>query len=129
MFQSQVHSKDIIVDLNYRVRWTNISHICVNLRTDSNPCSEMTGSQRHDHTLTHPAQSGDTMLSFPYYSQQVFIGIPLMLPYDSPIFVSVQSGNIDLTRSLLTSGQTPIEAVDPYGLGLLYVSFFNVKNK
>jgi hypothetical protein len=59
---------------------------------------------------------------FPYYSQQVFCRIPVILPYDSPIFVCVQNGDIDYMRTLLTSGVTSIDAVDPYGLGLLYVS-------
>ena len=44
------------------------------------------------------------------------------MPYDSQIFVSVQSGDLDGTRELLMSDFASIDAVDPYGLGLLYVS-------
>jgi len=61
---------------------------------------------------------------FPYYSQQVFSRNPAILPCDSPIFPCVRSGDIDRMRVLLTSGTTTIDAVDPYGFGLLYVSPF-----
>lgn len=63
---------------------------------------------------------------FPYASQQVFIRMPVVLPYESAIFSSVQSGDIDGMRVLLASG-VPIDAIDPYGLGLLYVSRLKVK--
>lgn len=67
-------------------------------------------------------------LSFPY-SQQIFSRIPVLLPYESPIFECVQNGDIDGMRRLLTSGTTSIDAVDPYGLGLLYVGVsFNIRS-
>lgn len=47
------------------------------------------------------------------------------IPYDSPILVCVQEGNIDGVRSLLRSGEASLNDVDPYGLGLLYVSRMN----
>lgn len=61
-------------------------------------------------------------VGFPYASQQLFNRIPVELPYESAIFTRVQCGDIDGTRALLGSGSTSIDAVDPYGLGLLYVS-------
>jgi hypothetical protein len=61
-------------------------------------------------------------MRFPYASQQLFNRIPVELPYESAIFTLVQCGDIEGTRALLTSGSTSIDAVDPYGLGLLYVS-------
>lgn len=42
-------------------------------------------------------------------------------PYESPIFVSVQEGNIPALFMLLETGQATVHDVDPYGLGLLYV--------
>lgn len=43
------------------------------------------------------------------------------IPYDSPILVSVQEGNINEIRTLIRSGEASLNDVDPYGLGLLYV--------
>lgn len=42
-------------------------------------------------------------------------------PYESPIFVSVQEGDIPALFRLLETGQATVHDVDPYGLGLLYV--------
>lgn len=44
------------------------------------------------------------------------------IPYDSPILVRVQEGDTDGIRCLLRSGMASLNDVDPYGLGLLYVS-------
>src|SRR6266480_1936844 len=44
------------------------------------------------------------------------------IPYDSPILVCTQEGNIHGIRELLRSGTASLNDVDPYGLGLLYVS-------
>jgi hypothetical protein len=44
-----------------------------------------------------------------------------MVGYDSPIFICVQSGDIDGTRALLETGMATIHDIDPYNLGLLYV--------
>lgn len=44
------------------------------------------------------------------------------IPYDSPILVCVQEGDTDGIRALLRSGRASSNDVDPYGLGLLYVS-------
>lgn len=54
-------------------------------------------------------------------SEQVFYRVPIITPYDSPIFICVQSGNIAGMRELWRLGLASIDAVDPYGLGLLYV--------
>lgn len=43
------------------------------------------------------------------------------IPYDSPILVSVQEGDIEGMRRILRSGTASLNDVDPYGLGLLYV--------
>ena len=42
-------------------------------------------------------------------------------PYESPIFVSIQEGNISGVMALLRNGDASIHDVDPYRLGLLYV--------
>lgn len=47
------------------------------------------------------------------------------IPYDSPIFIAVQEGQVDEIRSLLYSGKASLNDIDPYGLGLLYVSSIN----
>lgn len=44
------------------------------------------------------------------------------IPYDSPILVCVQEGDTNGIRSLLRAGRASLNDVDPYGLGLLYVS-------
>jgi hypothetical protein len=43
------------------------------------------------------------------------------VPYDSPILVCVQEGNVDGMRKILQSRTASLNDVDPYGLGLLYV--------
>jgi hypothetical protein len=48
--------------------------------------------------------------------------LPAILPYDSPIFVCVQSGDVEQIRKLLCNASAHINTVDPYGLPLLYVS-------
>lgn len=44
------------------------------------------------------------------------------IPYDSPIFVCTQEGDQEGIMKLLQSGAASLYDVDPYGLGLLYVS-------
>lgn len=46
------------------------------------------------------------------------------VPYDSPILVCVQEGNVEGMRRILRSGTASLNDVDPYGLGLLYVRNF-----
>lgn len=48
--------------------------------------------------------------------------LPAILPYDSPIFIHVQEGDIEGARQLLCSASAHINTVDPYGLSLAYVS-------
>ena len=55
--------------------------------------------------------------------------MPIILPYESTIFLAVQDGNIGSVRTSLASGMSSIYAVDPYGLGLLYVSSINIRVK
>jgi hypothetical protein len=43
------------------------------------------------------------------------------VPYDSPILICVQSGDIHGARALFREGMASIYDVDPYNLGLLYV--------
>ena len=45
-----------------------------------------------------------------------------IIPYDSAILICAQEGDVDGARKLLLSGQASINDVDPYGLGVLYVS-------
>jgi hypothetical protein len=47
-------------------------------------------------------------------------------PYESEIFISIQSGNMTTIRRLLESAQASIHDVDPYGLGLLYVKLLHL---
>ena len=44
------------------------------------------------------------------------------IPYDSPIHLSILSGNIDKVKHLLCSRTASLNDVDPFGLGVLYVS-------
>ncbi|KAI9791850.1 MAG: hypothetical protein M1816_003395 [Peltula sp. TS41687] len=44
----------------------------------------------------------------------------ITIPYDSPIFVAIQEGNIADMKDLLLKGEASLNDVDPYGLGLLY---------
>lgn len=44
------------------------------------------------------------------------------IPYDSPILVCTQEGDTEGIMRLLQSGAASLYDVDPYGLGLLYVS-------
>ena len=46
------------------------------------------------------------------------------VPYDSPILVCVQEGNVEGTRRILRSGTASLNDVDPYGLSLLYIRNF-----
>lgn len=48
------------------------------------------------------------------------------IPYDSPILICAQEGDIKGMRKLLRSGVASLNDVDPYGLGLLYVSKLQV---
>jgi hypothetical protein len=54
-------------------------------------------------------------------SEQVFYRIPVIVPYDAPIFVFVKNGDISGMRSLFLQGEASVDVVDPYGLGLLNV--------
>ncbi|KAI3328112.1 ankyrin [Xylariaceae sp. AK1471] len=46
------------------------------------------------------------------------------IPYDSPILVCTQEGDIQGIRKLLKSGKASLNDVDPYGLGLLYYAVY-----
>lgn len=52
---------------------------------------------------------------------KLLINTRTTIPYDSPIFIFVQEGNIEGIKDLLISGKASLSDVDPYGLGLLYV--------
>lgn len=54
-------------------------------------------------------------------SESVYNRIPVVVPYDSPIQLYVQAGDIVGLRELWQTGLATIDTVDPYGLGLLYV--------
>lgn len=45
-----------------------------------------------------------------------------VLPYSAPIFDLVSDCNFEQAAALFESGLAPVNAVDPFGLGLLYVS-------
>ncbi|KAG6358169.1 hypothetical protein INS49_014053 [Diaporthe citri] len=57
-------------------------------------------------------------------SEQVYYRLPIVTQYDSPVFICVQNGDIEGMRYLWGSGSASIDAVDPYGLGLLYYSTY-----
>ena len=44
------------------------------------------------------------------------------IPYDSPIHLAIQAGHIEDVKDILCSGKASLNDVDPYGLGILYVS-------
>ncbi|KAH8193682.1 hypothetical protein TruAng_012152 [Truncatella angustata] len=50
--------------------------------------------------------------------------LPQIIPYDSPIFIAVQNGNINDIKRILDSGESSICTTDPFGLGLLYYSTY-----
>lgn len=73
-----------------------------------------------------PVSPGDIRLpatdpQLHWASEQVFYRCPVITPYDSEIFICVENGDISGMRTLLQLGHASINAVDPYGLGLLYV--------
>ncbi|KAI1323737.1 ankyrin [Xylariaceae sp. FL0255] len=47
-----------------------------------------------------------------------------IIPYDSPILVCTQEGDVDGVRKLLKSGKASLNDVDPYGLDLLYYAVY-----
>jgi hypothetical protein len=51
--------------------------------------------------------------------------LKLTRPYDSPIFNEIHQGNVSRVIELLRTQQASVNDVDPYGLGLLYVSFLS----
>ncbi|KAF2760484.1 ankyrin [Pseudovirgaria hyperparasitica] len=60
----------------------------------------------------------------PWASSYPFLQAPVVMPYESPIFIHVQEGNIAESMKLITSGLVSIHSVDPYGLGLLYYAAY-----
>jgi hypothetical protein len=82
---------------------------------------------------SRPTTGGDTGVDpttceprFDYASQGIFCNMMVELPYEAPIFTSVQRGDVNWTRMLFTSSPWLINAVDPYGFGLFYVSTADV---
>ena len=49
------------------------------------------------------------------------------IPYDSPIFICIQEGDIDGMKNLLLTEMASLSDIDPYGLGLLYVRKLSLK--
>jgi hypothetical protein len=82
------------------------------------------GNELSAYDPTSFRSTDQTASEFHYQSQQIFIRIPEMVPYDAPIVVSVQNGDIDEMRRLLISKIVSIDTVDPFGLGLFYVREF-----
>jgi len=50
------------------------------------------------------------------------------IPYDSPIHLSILSGDIEQVKYLLCSQTVSLNDVDPFGLGVLYVSSHQAAN-
>lgn len=46
------------------------------------------------------------------------------IPYDSPIFICIQEGDIDGMKNLLLTEMASLSDIDPYGLGLLYYATY-----
>lgn len=57
-------------------------------------------------------------------SEEIFYRFPVPIEYDSPVFICAQNGDIEGMRYLWRSGLASIDAVDPYGLGMLYYSAY-----
>lgn len=62
-------------------------------------------------------------LQLHWASEQIFYRVSVITPYDSPIFICVENGDIPGMRMLLQLDKASIDSVDPYGLGLLYVRY------
>lgn len=71
--------------------------------------------------LLRPLRHQHSGPEFNWQSERVFYRHPCISPYDAPIFICVQSGDVNGTRELLSSGSASIDSIDPFGLGLLYV--------
>jgi hypothetical protein len=56
-------------------------------------------------------------------SESLFHRYPFKLPYESQIFVLVQSGDVAAVRAHCQNDPAIIDVIDPYGLGLLYVRY------
>ena len=55
---------------------------------------------------------------------QIFLSTRNVIPYDSPILVCIQEGDLNTAKNLLFSGRASLNDVDPYGLGLLYYASY-----
>jgi hypothetical protein len=52
------------------------------------------------------------------------------MPYQTPIFKQVYEGNFTAVEASIKRGGVPVNTVDPYGLGLGYVSVpCNIQNQ
>ncbi len=55
---------------------------------------------------------------------QIFLSTRNVIPYDSPILVCIQEGDLDSAKNLFFSGKASLNDVDPYGLGVLYYASY-----
>ena len=55
---------------------------------------------------------------------QIFLSTRNVIPYDSPILVCIQEGDLDRAKNLFFSGKASLNDVDPYGLGVLYYASY-----
>lgn len=56
-----------------------------------------------------------------YPSQQLFVRIPIIKPYEEPLFTFIQKGDLHRAEMVLRNDPQSIDSVDPYNLGVLYV--------
>ena len=56
-----------------------------------------------------------------YPSQQLFVRIPIIRPYEEPLFTFIRKGDVRHAEMVLRNDPQSIDSVDPYNLGVLYV--------
>lgn len=61
----------------------------------------------------------------PWNSSNPMPQTAITIPYESPIFRHIQEGDIRRSMELIDSGLVSVHSVDPYGLGVLYVSYYH----
>lgn len=83
---------------------------------ETNSASELT--LQHDSTDSQRTKGQNS----PWFSSQVFIRAPVYIQYDHPILLRVQEGDVDGVRDLWQHQNGHVDVMDPYGLGLLYMT-------
>lgn len=128
------HYRAVIRSPQYMADWLGDFFVgCANLPwafSGLTECTEQTcrrdGNMAADIRYFLPSWIGQVMgsctVSFNVPKINVRVHSRNTIPYDSPILICAQEGDVSGARKLLSSSQASIHDVDPYGLGVLYVS-------